>query len=72
MNTAVLILEASPKTARQRCAVFGLQSGEFVPFGRKLSALKRILRIAVMNIFFGKFSIFSDKLFFLSDSLVKF
>jgi len=43
---AVLILEASPKPARQRRAGFGLQSGEFAPEGRELSALKRILRIA--------------------------
>jgi len=43
---AVLILEFSPKTARQRQAVFGLQSGEFAPDGRELSALKLILRIA--------------------------
>jgi len=45
-ETAVLIWKASPKTARQRRAVFGLQSGEFAPEGRELSALKRILRIA--------------------------
>jgi len=43
---AILILEASPKTARLWWAVFGLQSGEFAPFGRELSALKLILRIA--------------------------
>jgi len=43
---AILILESSPKTARQRRAVFGLQSGEFAPKGRELSALKLILRIA--------------------------
>jgi len=43
---AILILEASPKTARLWRVVFGLQSGEFAPFGRELSALKLILRIA--------------------------
>jgi len=43
---AILILEASPKTARPRRAVFGLQSGEFASEGRELSALKLILRIA--------------------------
>jgi len=48
MLAAILILEASPKTARLWRAVFGLQSGEFAPFGRELSALKLILRIAVM------------------------
>jgi len=40
-------LEASPKTARLWRAVFGLQSGEFAPVRRELSALKLILRIAV-------------------------
>jgi len=44
---AILILESSPKTARLWRAVFGLQSGEFAHFGRELSALKLILRIAV-------------------------
>jgi len=48
MLAAVLILEFSPKTARLWRAVFGLQSGEFTPDGRELSALKLILRIAEM------------------------
>jgi len=50
VEAAILILESSPKTARQRCAVFGLQSGEFAPFGRELSALKLILRIAEVEV----------------------
>jgi len=44
--SAILILESSLKTARQRRAVFRLQSREFAPEGRELSALKLILRIA--------------------------
>jgi len=39
-------LESSLKTARLRRAVFRLQSREFAPEGRELSALKLILRIA--------------------------
>jgi len=39
--TAILILES------KRRAVFRLQSREFAPVGRELSALKLILRIAV-------------------------
>jgi len=49
-DPAILILEASPKTARFWRAVFGLQSGEFAPEGRELSALKLILRIAVWDL----------------------
>jgi len=44
--SAILILESSLKTARFRRVVFRLQSREFAPFGRELSALKLILRIA--------------------------
>jgi len=39
-RAAILILESSLKTARQRRAVFRLQSREFAPFGRELSALR--------------------------------
>jgi len=49
IEAAILILESSPKTAHQQRAVFGLQSGEFAPIGRELSALKLILRIAGVN-----------------------
>jgi len=42
-------LESSLKTARRRRAVFRLQSREFAPEGRELSALKLILRIAVFS-----------------------
>jgi len=45
--STILILESSLKTARLWRAVFRLQSREFAPFGRELSALKLILRIAV-------------------------
>jgi len=38
-------LESSLKTARLWRAVFRLQSREFAPVGRKLSALKLMLRI---------------------------
>jgi len=47
--SAILILESSPKTARLWRAVFGLQSGEFAPEGRELSALKRDVQLKTQN-----------------------
>jgi len=49
-DAAILILESSLKTARLWQAVFRLQSREFAPDGRELSALKLILRIAVQDV----------------------